>query len=1351
MDRGGKRKKKRSVFRSVELVRPEQRRHRRPLPEQTLEELRTEVRIQHPRSIPPRRRVPSPEPEVEVVDQRGHRAAVEIEDEDMGEEAGIGEQAQQDTGEDSDIEPLIHPDPVTATMRDLFMHMNLGGYIVRDASNNALIDLRRFQSLWSDTQAGIFYDAVFTEEGRVQGFLRRMIPSNRRPFAKNLVRVVQEGGREYLLIPGKNSLDLSVSLFLYLLHFLAGRAPGATHTVFSSEDGPFSPRSISGSITIPRNQLVRFDYVMSIFTGTIDKFRNFFVTRQNPTDRDAWEDRGSGEVYIYMNGQDFRFIFTTQRMFDWSIGGMWNESMRKTLDETFPNGGIVCSTNETDSLCLVYAIAMGIVYCSMHNFFVRRKYIDVNDLSRRIDSLLLDEVENAKEIMKRIRQRVPGDFLSDIEHLVDKSFSTSEICEIFQKIEDELLYIPFALDVYKMDVSSMGGKRIYPSYISKRHSIKRISIVNVNCNGRNHYCLITNMREVFVRTGGKVFYTCARCHKTFYTKQMEQKHSCTNPNVKPWGWSTRNGLHDESEAAGRCNKCHLLFEDQERYELHMRHCFMKHRSGSRYVRLCKEEWLKGGGGSTEKLEDQHLVFADFESVIKPDGEHEMMSYGWYEVDGNRYCSGLGIENFMIEIENIACQNKETHVFFHNAMNYDVNFILRYVLDRKTSWGISVIMKSASRLQTISFMFKKDEVAHRIVIGDTYHFMTMSLARIVDSIRKDGWEGLESNKKNFPRFFEMFKRKYDRVTGSDINMILRKNLFPYRFFDNIMKLGAQYEEFRRIFEPKEENLQYFGEGVTVEDLRKNEPEYYRIVRCFGTFSARRYHDLYLMCDVMQITDVFLKARESLFETHKIDIAKYIGMPGASWAAFLKMNPDMKLPMYDETRFAEFFSYMTRGGVTSAPLRYATSDDTHSIIYLDVNGLYPYVMRQYKYPMGKMEWRTIVVDEDCEMFLEESFFPELEREGKGACLCVDLRVPDELKFRTDQFPFAPEHKLLKDCYFDENGEMYPFLKRWSEMNDGEQMKPFIGLVGTLYDKEKYGVHWQLLRWYIAHGLRVSKIHFAVVFEEGDYLKSYVSLNIEIRNKRTDELGKMVYKLLGNSIYGKTFESPFNRGTFLIVRDADKLRGLLEEGGISSITPLEGGNCIVKLDAEEVFLDKPTYIGACVTEYAKLHMYKLFYDDLAGVFPNIELVYTDTDSFIVRVEHRAGMTPAELFQYIEEQAPGLIGSKGGQVKSETGTDVIQEVVALRSKLYAYMTKSGKIGKRAKGTTAAAQEQELSWDTYKEALFTLKAVPTHNVQFQRSGFHIKTVDLVKQSISVNDGKRYICEDGIHTHAWGF
>ena len=77
--------------------------------------------------------------------------------------------------------------------------------------------------------------------------------------------------------------------------------------------------------------------------------------------------------------------------------------------------------------------------------------------------------------------------------------------------------------------------------------------------------------------------------------------------------------------------------------------------------------------------------------------------------------------------------------------------------------------------------------------------------------------------------------------------------------------------------------------------------------------------------------------------------------------------------------------------------------------------------------------------------------------------------------------------------------------------------------------------------------------------------------------------------------------------------------------------------------------------------------------------------------------------------------------------------------------------MGKRAKGTTHDAQELQLDWDTYKRALESLTSIDTRNIQFVRKTFKVASLEVFRQSLSVNDGKRYICKDGIHTHAFGF
>ena len=1119
---------------------------------------------------------------------------------------------------------------------------------------------------------------------------------------------------------------------------------------------PGGPSDNPQSVAIPLDEFSRV-----IFSIASNFKENVFDTSDE--DGKEWLSRPSGTVVTMDSNEPYYLIqLETYEGLEVLFGAFWKTKFTPIIDEIIPKG-IAVIKNTTDYLCLYYTIIMGLIKSVRRNAFNRSRYVSVLTLQNVVDRDT-GLPKRVYELMKNLREKREGISID----LMEKSegvwtLSVSEAIEIFRTIENELLKDEkYALDVFMIKMTGKG--RIFPGYCSSRKTEERISVLCMAFpSGESHFALITNMEKLFRCNDGKIFETCHSCHRSFFTREglleHKKKGKCEDEDLeKSYHWSTIDEEEKlDASPVGRCERCHLLFSDQFAYDFHMKHCFMQGRTGSRYVSLVEREKssLTAEFYECDELPKKRIYFADFECYITKEGKHEFMSYGIFCNEDLSITIGYSLKSFfdyLVKEAKRAAQKKEgIFVYFHNAMGYDANFLIRKVLEDSEykKWSIKVIMKSASHLESLKFKFRSGKELCSITIGDTCKFLTMSLDRIVASIRKDD---VEENKKNFKNFFRLFGSIYE-VSDSAIDKVLRKNLFPYRYFTSPERLDDIWsEQFGTVFEPREENLQYFGEDVTLEKLQKNYRQVCEIHTLFRTYSAKSYHDLYLRCDVLQIADVFLKCRETLFESHHIDVCDYIGMPSASWHAFLRHDPLLNIPLYTNTIFAEFFQSMTRGGVTSAPLRYAEADETHSILYFDVNGLYPYVMQAYKYPCGRFRWFTPPPSftRTINDYLMD-YFEYLDLNGQGACFVVDLHVPESLHDYFDDFPPAPEHKTMKEQFFDDEGNLYPFLEKWSKANGDQRMGVFKGLVGTLEDKKEYGVHWKLLRWYISHGVEVTKLYYGVIFEEGDYLASYVRKNIAIRNQRTDELGKIVYKLMGNSIYGKTFENPFNRGKFYIVRNRDKLTGIMEQKDIAQITPITDQASIIKLDGEKVVLDKPTYIGACVTEYAKLHMYILFYDKLKAMFEDVRLVYTDTDSFIIRIKHEANATFDDIMRIINEKDPDLVGKIGGQIKSETGSDLIKRVVALRSKLYAYETMSGHIGKRAKGTTAAAQEKELDFDTYIEALTTLKAIPTRNVQFKRKAFSVSTVELMKQSISVNDGKRRIEEDGIHTHAWGY
>ena len=1220
-----------------------------------------------------------------------------------------------------------------------------------------------------------------------------------------------------LAIPTKDVFDLPIYIMFYILRRLSQFPEGKSSFIVSYNLG----ENVLGNTSYPIYHDEN-DHPVSVINGTIseDDLEQIYLTIIRkfasllPEGDATWngsEDSGTRIIihdYVGKNEIRLKLILTPTRSVNRGHG--WTQEVEDLLAANV-GSSVLSVRNRNDNKCLIYCLIMGLIVkikggMNARVFGKGNMMVESNEVYAKGMYMFTgsDEVTTCiqkltKLLLPPLYSNGPADplvqFVEDIDKKAGTMLSVCDFRKEFEEIESRLIPSSICgIDVYGIDYNV--NSHIYPLYMSKnRTKVIELLCVTPKDTKCSHYCLIMNKELLMKDAGGKQFFSCSKCGQCFYHRRLLVDHDCpfrsnlNNGDKAPieggYHFSTKVSDPQNTPIAGLCTKCRLCFTDEFASEYHKDHCFMSNQTGYRHVQLVSYDQtdhptLNGEPQDMEE-EDKHvskrrIMFADFESSIDPNtGAHSFMSYGIYDCETSIYECGYDLQDFfdfIIEKAFSSEEKEQVYIYFHNAMGYDANFILRHVLksEQYSKWGIQVIMKSMNRLQKLVFHAKVEDSTRTLHIGDTFLFLTLSLERIVGSIRKDG--DLETNMNNFERFFEIFQHRYPGVALEEIDHILRKNIFPYKFFTDSNKLDVGYKDFLAIFEPKQTNLQYFSERVTLDDLEKGYNDTKHVMDTFKCRNARDYHDLYLCCDVMQLADVFTRSMDILWESHHIHLTKYIGMPSASWAAFLRHDPTMSIPLYEDTFYAEFFKGMIRGGITSAALRHAVADKDHSIIYLDVNGLYPYVMQGYKFPCGQFSFTQFgwTGEEECKTKLFE-LFTRFERENRGMCFCVDMEIPDEVKKLTDMYPFAPEHRrIFKEYYQDGTStttkELTPFLKRWSEANAGEKMAEFTGLVCTLYNKEKYNVHWRLLKFYMEHGVKITKVHFAVAFDEGDYLAGYIRKNISIRNTRKDELGKTLYKLLGNSIYGKTFESPFKRNTFEIVRDPIKLQGLLEEGNIAAVTPLDDFAWIIRMDGENIVLDKPTYIGACVCEFSKLHMYTLLYDKLMKIFPTrtdigepgefgCQLVYTDTDSFIVRVQHPVNIeikSPEDLFKYIKSKDPELIGGIGGQVKSETGEeDTIQEVIALRSKVYAYQTIHGHIGKRAKGTTHDAQEMQLDWDTYKRALESLTSINTRNVQFVRKTFKVASIDVFRQSLSVNDGKRYICQDGIHTHAFGY
>ena len=82
----------------------------------------------------------------------------------------------------------------------------------------------------------------------------------------------------------------------------------------------------------------------------------------------------------------------------------------------------------------------------------------------------------------------------------------------------------------------------------------------------------------------------------------------------------------------------------------------------------------------------------------------------------------------------------------------------------------------------------------------------------------------------------------------------------------------------------------------------------------------YHDLYLKCDVLSLADVFKKFRNNSMKNYGLYTSHYLGAPGLSWDAMLKMTK-IELETSADLDIYIFREKCTRSGISYISNRYS----------------------------------------------------------------------------------------------------------------------------------------------------------------------------------------------------------------------------------------------------------------------------------------------------------------------------------------------------------------------------------------------------------------------------------------------
>ena len=252
----------------------------------------------------------------------------------------------------------------------------------------------------------------------------------------------------------------------------------------------------------------------------------------------------------------------------------------------------------------------------------------------------------------------------------------------------------------------------------------------------------------------------------------------------------------------------------------------------------------------------------------------------------------------------------------------------------------------------------------------------------------------------------------------------------------------------------------GESITDEDYQHA----LTVWKEFNIESMKDYHNLYNLSDVLLLADIFENFRTNCMNHYGLDPAWYFSVPGLAWDAILKITK-VQFELVSDPGMLLMIESGIRRGIATISHRHAKANNEYMgakfdpvkeskfISYLDTNNLYSWAMSK-QLPTSGFEWMT---DDELDDWKHLSCILE-----------VELDYPEDLHHLHNDYLLAPE------C-----------VKIWNVEK----------LIPNLNNKTNYVVLYENLKLYESLGLKITKIHRGIKFEESAWLEEYINLNTKL----------------------------------------------------------------------------------------------------------------------------------------------------------------------------------------------------------------------------------------------------------------
>ena len=232
----------------------------------------------------------------------------------------------------------------------------------------------------------------------------------------------------------------------------------------------------------------------------------------------------------------------------------------------------------------------------------------------------------------------------------------------------------------------------------------------------------------------------------------------------------------------------------------------------------------------------------------------------------------------------------------------------------------------------------------------------------------------------------------------------------------------------------------------------------------------------------------------------------------------------------------------------------------------------------------------------------------------------------------------------------------------------------LIPNLGNRTKYVVHYRNLQLNLSLGMNLITIHRVLKFKQSDWMKKYIDFNTEKRNNATNDFEKDFFKLMINSVYGKTMGNLRKRINVRFVNNEKDFLKYTSRPTYVTHKLFDKDFAAIHEIKPVLVLNRPIYIGFTALDLSKWMKYDFHYNFIKKDF-NGKLLFTDTESLTYEIKsenvYENFLKWKDLFDFSNYSKDSKFFDNTnkkviGKMKDEYGGVIIDEFVGLKSKMY-------------------------------------------------------------------------------------